>query len=405
MSSPVRGVRYAGALVLFIAFGTPLAEPTIAAEASDVIAYVDAEQSKILLNQVGTFQNSVLPAPSFVQDLAWSPDGSMLAFTNGWDVFIINAQGNAMKQLTTDGNETFDSSPTWSPDGRQLLFGRNGAIYRIDADGTDLTLLISDGHEPAWGPQGRIAYLNDIWQEDEYEILVSNADGSNPKQATSEYMPISASPEWSPDGLAISYTTSSGLRVLDVEQGLGRPGYGATTILSSIHRPMDPAWSPDGSRIAVSACCSPVDDSTREITSVTRAGDDLKLHSLNREHDYSPAWQPACDGDCAPTNDPGLEGHSASVSLRLTKHLTVKGRFDSDVEACTSNRRWVRVQRKAGDGWTTASGVTTNDVGSFSTRVRDAAGRYRVVFDAVVAGEVVYSLCQAGTSQVVRHRH
>lgn len=72
-----------------------------------------------------------------------SPDGTQIAFSvsdsKGVHLYVMNADGTNVRQLTTDGNQ--NHQPTWTPDGRALIFSRstgfNMQLYRYNlADGT-----------------------------------------------------------------------------------------------------------------------------------------------------------------------------------------------------------------------------------------------------------------------------
>jgi PKD repeat protein len=116
---------------------------------------------------------------TFGFQLAWSPDGSRLAFTNGADVFVVPAAGGSPVNLTNDAQGYY--SPGWSPDGSHLVFGGTATvgysgicyfgegahnaddfcvpmagIYVVNADGTGLSL-IAIGGDPDWfvSPPGR----------------------------------------------------------------------------------------------------------------------------------------------------------------------------------------------------------------------------------------------------------
>ncbi|HEY86406.1 MAG TPA: hypothetical protein G4N96_14975 [Chloroflexi bacterium] len=79
---------------------------------------------------------------------AFSPDGRKIAFSrnidDNVDVYVVNANGSGLRQLTTaPGN---DSVPAWTPDGRGIVFRstRNGVwqIYLMNADGSNQHLII-----------------------------------------------------------------------------------------------------------------------------------------------------------------------------------------------------------------------------------------------------------------------
>ena len=90
---------------------------------------------------------------------AWSPDGRHIAFTRNEDVgefttlsddvFVMDANGSHLKQLTPERNGVPDSGqPAWSPDGGRIVFVRGdsvptapivrpGSIFVMNADGSD----------------------------------------------------------------------------------------------------------------------------------------------------------------------------------------------------------------------------------------------------------------------------
>jgi hypothetical protein len=86
----------------------------------------------------------------------WSPGGTTIAFTSGHQgvgrtpagrelindpqVWVVNADGNGLKALTTGTDGSFSITPVWSPDGSRLLFQRKLGdtvnLWTVNADGS-----------------------------------------------------------------------------------------------------------------------------------------------------------------------------------------------------------------------------------------------------------------------------
>jgi dipeptidyl aminopeptidase/acylaminoacyl peptidase len=91
-----------------------------------------------------------------IAGIAWSPDGSMLAYTGATaetlgDVHVVNGDGTDQRVLV--GTDAAESAPAWSPDGTRIAFVRGGNILAIDVDGTGLESLFDtplDETAPDW---------------------------------------------------------------------------------------------------------------------------------------------------------------------------------------------------------------------------------------------------------------
>jgi WD40 repeat protein len=128
---------------------------------------------------------------------AWSPDGSKIAFTSNRDgnleIYVMNADGSGQANMTNTpglfGEGVQEGAPAWSPDGSKIAFDRSSDsgntfdIFVMNADGSGLTQLTTPGgyeRHPAWSPDGsKIAYESyQPLDSGNFDIYVMNADGS-----------------------------------------------------------------------------------------------------------------------------------------------------------------------------------------------------------------------------------
>jgi Tol biopolymer transport system component len=112
-------------------------------------AAIDAATGRRRLYTVGR-DGSALTAitpPADAANPSWSADGRRLVFDatpdgvddsskGQFELFIINADGTALRRLTNDSVN--DWGPSWSPDGREVAFSRGlndqYEVYRIDVE-------------------------------------------------------------------------------------------------------------------------------------------------------------------------------------------------------------------------------------------------------------------------------
>ena len=187
----------------------------------------------------------------------------------------------------------------------RLLFSRAGAstqLYAVNGNGTALTQLTSDAFEnysPALSPDGKkIAFVSDrdgvlITYNDPFEgageyregrdVYVMNADGTGIVRLTMSG--VSGDPAWSPDGTRIAFASAWGIRIAGTDD---------TNSVELTNNPQDhtPAWSPDGSRIAFTRA----DPSVRGAPQTARIwivdADGTGPTPLTDFHSSGPVWSP-----------------------------------------------------------------------------------------------------------------
>jgi len=146
---------------------------------------------------------------------AWSPDGRQLAFAEGSDLYLANADGtDAHKLITVSG---IPNALRFSPDGARLRLtvsnpeGNSSALWEVRTEGTGLHRLLLNWHQlPAeccgtWTPDGRYYIFqrntptgSDLWAMRESASILQR-QSSTPFQLTTG--PLSfGTPVPSPDG-------------------------------------------------------------------------------------------------------------------------------------------------------------------------------------------------------------
>jgi Tol biopolymer transport system component len=279
--------------------GQGLVEPHVMANGK--IAFIrsagpgDPAPKIYVMNEDGSGQQMIAETTQG-SNLAWSPDGTMLAFWDVGGIYTIHADGSDETRVPTTSRD--DHSPAWSPDGTQLAVSGAGGIAIVNVDGSGRRQLTNDdaGFGPAWSPDGRrIAYagLDDLY--------VVNEDGTHRARLTS-VGPNNDAPTWSPDGTQIAFRHNSTISVVAVDGGAARTlaspggtgvanpnGRGANKLAAGGGDPSTPRWSPDGTKIVYALYQS---GTSCSIWVVASDGSGQTPLTDGSSCDRDPSWQP-----------------------------------------------------------------------------------------------------------------
>jgi TolB protein len=165
----------------------------------------------------------VSPADDLAMSPAWSPDGSLLAYSvyrdAVWTLYVQKLAGGAPMRVPNSSAGS-DYGPAFSPDGRTLAFA-HGAEKGSDIEVADLVKMccahrltfsgaLADNVTPTYSPDGnRIAFMST--RSGTPELYVMDNDGTDTHQLVSSAFDAndkalpSYTPSWSPDNAQVVF--------------------------------------------------------------------------------------------------------------------------------------------------------------------------------------------------------
>jgi Tol biopolymer transport system component len=170
-----------------------------------------------VMNADGSDDHVILGPTRFSIEPHWSVRNQIvfasLMHGNQLEIYRMNPDGTGLVQLTFTA---INADPHWSPDGTRISFGsdREGGgkvnLFIMDANGRDVTQLTHfdppiEAGDSDWSPDGsKIAFEYDInghRQSDPTafaQIWIINANGTDPTSTGVQASGVGASPRWRP---------------------------------------------------------------------------------------------------------------------------------------------------------------------------------------------------------------
>jgi Tol biopolymer transport system component len=161
-----------------------------------------------MVNADGLNPRRVYQGTDVIVAVAWSPAGDKIAYAMSvgipleYEIFTMDANGKNHLRIS-QGLKGIGGSLDWSPDGQNVLVYAgpylDKDIFRIDAANGRFAQLTDGGNNAggSYSPDGRYIVFNSMRNDDQADLYIMRADGTNPQQLTNHPEP-DWDAHWSP---------------------------------------------------------------------------------------------------------------------------------------------------------------------------------------------------------------
>lgn len=192
------------------------------------------EESIVLFDLQANTYRDLLQWPSRIWGLAWSPDGTEIAFIADQNsltgLFLLRVADGSVTEWAIKPEISTDVAPSWSPDGQAVALQRDvgtDAEIVILHRGSSRARRLVEGRFPSWSPHGDAIGFMDLEGRRSLSIPATGGVARelfSPPKFTQELV---AQLVWSPEGDQLVFHRSHGLKgtsrvIFLVEAGTGK---------------------------------------------------------------------------------------------------------------------------------------------------------------------------------------
>lgn len=261
-----------------------------------------------LIQADGTGITQLTNFPGVDADPAWSADGQKIAFRSrrdgSSDIFVMDPDGSNPINLINDPDTSLDDefAPQWSPDGETLslytdrfpprgdcLSGFHQLAMLMRETGKyqfDLFETIAgEQYSSTWSPDGRYLAFSSSCNQSGFQLYIYDTQTGDTKRVTSESTSHTY-PAWSHDGLFLAFA-----KYINGNNEIFLLNLETLQQTRITHHPSNdimPTWSPDDSQIAFVSNR----EGNKDIFIIGADGSQLQNLTNHPADDWHPSWSP-----------------------------------------------------------------------------------------------------------------